>query len=164
MASNQLVKLEERLAMAFFAGTSLFVLVGAVTRTMGSPVIWAVDLAQLSFVRACMLGADLAMKKKAHIEIDIVVRHFSATARRRIAIVWLVAIAAFLGMLIWYGVELTMMNSERELGDVGISYSWITSAIPAGCALMLATTLRRLYLGITGREALSLEGHDGTVI
>jgi len=164
MASNQLVKLEERLAMAFFAGTSLFVLVGAVTRTMGSPVIWAVDLAQLSFVWACMLGADLAMKKKAHIEIDIVVRHFSATARRRIAIVWLVAIAAFLGMLIWYGVELTMMNSERELGDVGISYSWITSAIPAGCALMLATTLRRLYLGITGREALSLEGHDGTVI
>ncbi len=150
--------------MAFFAGTSLFVLVGAVTRTLGSPVIWAVDLAQLSFVWACMLGADLAMKKKAHIEIDIVVRHFSAPARRLIAVVWLVVIAAFLTMLIWYGTQLTLMNAERELGDVGISYSWITSAIPAGCALMLATTLRRLFLGLTGRETLSLEGHDGTVI
>ena len=150
--------------MAFFAATSIFVLVGAVTRTMGSPVIWAVDLAQLSFVWACMLGADLAMKKNAHIEIDIVVRYFSAAARRKIAIVWLFAIAAFLGMLIWYGTQLTLMNVERDLGDVGISYSWITSAIPAGCVLMLATTLRRLYLGITGRETLSLEGHDGTVI
>ena len=164
MASNNLVKLEERLAMAFFAGTSFFVLVGAVTRTVGSPLIWAVDLAQLSFVWACMLGADLAMKKNAHIEIDIVVRHFSSATRRQIAIVWLFAIAAFLAMLVWYGTQLTLMNMERELGDIGISYSWITSAIPAGCVLMLATTLRRLYLGLSGRETLSLEGHDGTVI
>jgi TRAP-type C4-dicarboxylate transport system permease small subunit len=164
MASNNFVKLEERLAMAFFAGTSFFVLIGAFTRTIGYPLIWAVDLAQLSFVWACMLGADLAMKKNAHIEIDIVVRYFSAATRRLIAIVWLIAIAAFLSMLVWYGSRLTLMNMERELGDVGISYSWVTSAIPAGCALMLATTLRRLYLGLTGRETLSLEGHDGTVI
>jgi TRAP-type C4-dicarboxylate transport system permease small subunit len=164
MASNNFVKLEERLAMAFFAGTSFFVLIGAFTRTIGYPLIWAVDLAQLSFVWACMLGADLAMKKNAHIEIDIVVRYFSAATRRLIAIVWLIAIAAFLAMLTWYGSQLTLMNIERELGDVGISYSWVTSAIPAGCALMLATTLRRLYLGLTGRETLSLEGHDGTVI
>lgn len=150
--------------MAFFAGTSFFVLIGAITRTIGSPVIWAVDLAQLSFVWACVLGADLAMKKNAHIEIDIVVRYFPAHFRRFLAILWLIAIAAFLAMLVWYGAQLTLMNRERELGDVGLSYSWVTGAIPAGCALMLATTLRRLYLGLTGRETLSLEGHDGTVI
>lgn len=161
---SKLVQLEERLAMAFFACTSIFVLIGAVTRTLGVPVIWAVDLAQLSFVWACMLGADLAMKKNAHIEIDIVVRHFTASARRVIAIVWLFAIAAFLAMLIWYGTQLTLMNMERVLGDVGISYSWVTSAIPTGCALMLATTIKRLHGGLTGRETLSLEGHDGTVI
>jgi TRAP-type transport system small permease protein len=164
MVSNRFVKFEERLAMAFFAGTSFFVFVGAVTRTVGMPVIWAVDLAQLAFVWACVLGADLAMKNNAHIEIDIVVRYFPGHIRRKIAIVWLFAIAAFLTMLIWYGTNLTLMNKERELGDVGISYSWVTGAIPVGCALMLATTLRRLYRGLTGRETLSLEGHDGTVI
>ena len=164
MVSNKFVMFEERLAMAFFAGTSLFVLVGAITRSLNHPVIWAVDLAQLSFVWACVLGADLAMKNNAHIEIDIVVRYFPTSIRRKIAILWLIAIAAFLSMLIWYGANLTLMNMERVLGDVGISYSWVTGAIPAGCALMLATTLRRLYLGLTGRETLSLEGHDGTVI
>ena len=164
MVSNKFVQYEERLAMAFFAGTSFFVFVGAVTRTLDMPVIWAVDLAQLSFVWACVLGADLAMKNNAHIEIDIVVRYFPVSIRRKIAILWLIAIAAFLAMLIWYGMDLTLMNKERELGDVGISYSWVTGAIPVGCALMLATTLRRLYLGFSGRETLSLEGHDGTVI
>ena len=161
---STLKKLEERLAMAFFAGTSLFVLIGAATRTVGSPVIWAIDLAQLSFAWACVLGADLAMKSNSHIEIDIVVRHFPQTVRKYLAITWLIAIAAFLGLLVWHGTNLTLMNTERELGDIGISYSWITGAIPTGCALMLATTLKRLYLGITGRETLSLEGHDGTVI
>jgi TRAP-type C4-dicarboxylate transport system permease small subunit len=161
---SKLVLLEERLAMAFFAGTSIFVLIGAITRTAGSPVIWAVDLAQLCFAWACVLGADLALKKNAHIEIDIVIRSFSVTARRYLAIIWLIAIAAFLAMLTWYGTQLTLMNTERVLGDVGISYSWVTGAIPTGCALMLATTLKRLYRGMTGRERLSLEGHDGTVI
>ena len=150
--------------MAFFAGTSIFVLIGAITRTAGSPVIWAVDLAQLCFAWACVLGADLALKKNAHIEIDIVVRYFSTVARRNLAIIWMISMAAFLAMLTWYGTQLTLMNTERVLGDVGISYSWVTAAIPTGCALMLATTLKRLYRGLTGRERLSLEGHDGTVI
>lgn len=162
--ADQLFKLEERVAMAFFAGTSIFVLIGAVTRTVGSPVIWAVDLAQLSFAWACVLGADLAMKKKAHIEIDILARHFPARVQRALAVLWLVAIAAFLAMLTWYGTTLTLLNMERVLGDVGISYSWVTAAIPAGCLLMLCTTLARLWRGLTGREALILEGRDGTVI
>ena len=164
MVKSTLYKVEESLAMAFFGCTSFFVLIGAVTRTAGSPVIWAIDLAQLSFVWACMLGADLALKKNAHIEIDILVRYFPAGVRKALAVTWLVAIVAFLAMLTWYGANLTAMNVERELGDIGISYSWVTGAIPAGCALMLCTALARLYRGLTGRETLSLEGHDGTVI
>lgn len=161
---NTLKRLEERLAMTFFAGTSLFVLVGAVTRSFGNPVIWAIDLAQLCFAWACVLGADLAMKNNTHIEIDIVVRHFPHRVRRYLAILSLIAMAAFLALLVWLGTHLTLMNKERELGEIGISYSWITGAIPTGCALMLMTTLKRLYGGMTGRETLSLEGHDGTVI
>ena len=162
--ANILFKLEERLAMAFFAATSILVLIGAATRTAGSPVIWAVDLAQLSFAWACVLGADLALKKNIHIEIDIVIKHFSRSVRKFLAIVWMIAIAIFLAFLIWYGAKLTLQNVERLLGDVGISYSWVTGSIPVGALLMLITTVTRLYRGLTGRETLSLEGHDGTVM
>ena len=161
---SKLVELEERLAMAFFAATSLLVLIGAASRTIGHPLVWSVDMAQMCFAWACVLGADLALKKNVHIEIDILVRRFPIGFRRFLAVLWLVAMSAFLAMLVWYGIDLTLMNTERELGDVGISYSWVTSSIPTGCALMLATCLKRLYMGLTGREKLSLEGHDGTVI
>ena len=162
--TNIFFKLEERIAMAFFAATSIFVLIGAATRTAGVPVIWAVDLAQLSFAWACVLGADLALKKNTHIEIDILTRKFPRSVRKVLAIIWLIAIAFFLCFLVWYGSKLTLQNMERVLGDVGISYSWVTACIPVGSFLMLVTAVTRLWRGLTGREVLSLEGHDGTAI
>lgn len=161
---ERFTKFEEGLAMAFFAVTTALVFIGAVTRTFGAPLIWAIDIAQASFVWACVLGADIALRRNAHIEIDILVRSFSRTARRVLATIWLVVIAAFLAMLVQLGTGLTLMNFERPLGDVGISYGFVTSAIPVGALLMLFTVLRRLWRGLRGQETLSLEGRDGTVL
>jgi TRAP-type transport system small permease protein len=161
---DRFTKIEELLAMAFFATTTFLVFIGALTRTVGYPLIWAIDIAQLSFVWACVLGADIALKRNAHIEIDILVRTFSRAARRILAIVFLIMISAFLATLVWLGTNLTLLNLERPLGDVGISYGFVTSAIPVGALLMLATALRRLWRGLSGRETLSLEGRDGTVL
>jgi TRAP-type C4-dicarboxylate transport system permease small subunit len=161
---DRLMRLEELLAMVFLAITTSLVFVGAIARTVGHPVIWAIDIAQLSFVWACVLGADIALKRNAHIEIDILVRTFSRDARRILAIVFLIMISVFLATLVYLGVQLTLLNLERPLGDVGISYGYVTSAIPVGAFLMLMTALRRLYRGLTGRETLSLEGRDGAVL
>jgi TRAP-type transport system small permease protein len=161
---ERFTRLEEGLAMAFFALTATLVFIGALTRTVGYPLIWAIDIAQASFVWACVLGADIALRRNAHIEIDILVRMFSREVRRMLAIVFLVMIAVFLATLVYLGINLTLLNLERPLGDVGISYGVVTSAIPAGALLMLLTALRRLWRGLTGRETLSLEGRDGTVL
>jgi TRAP-type C4-dicarboxylate transport system permease small subunit len=98
-------------------------------------------LAQLSFAWACVLGADLALKKNTHIEIDILIRKFPRQVRKVLAVIWLMAIAAFLCFLVWYGTKLTLQNMERVLGDVGISYSWVTGCIPVGALLMLGTAV-----------------------
>lgn len=157
-------RFEEVAATVCFAATALLVFAGAVGRSLGAPLIWSVDLAQLAFVWAAVLGADIALKRNQHIEIDILIRRFPQAARRTLAIAWLVLMAAFLAALVFLGTQLTLLNLERELGDVGISYGWVTAAIPAGSLLMLGTVLRRLVRGLMGRETLSLEGHDGTVL
>lgn len=161
---DRFTRIEEILAMVFFAVTTTLVFIGAITRTVGYPLIWAIDIAQMSFVWACVLGADIALKRNAHIEIDILVRTFSREVRRILAIVFLIMISMFLATLVYLGTNLTLLNLERPLGDVGISYGYVTSAIPAGALLMLITALRRLWRGLTGAEVLSLEGRDGTVL
>ncbi len=150
--------------MAFFFTTSLLVFVGAVARSAGYPLIWSIDMAQAAFVWACVIGADLALERGAHIEIDLVVRRLSRNVRRALAALWWTVIAVFLAALIWYGVQLTLLNVERPLGDTEFSYAWVTAAIPAGALLMLLTTLRKLVRGFGGQEPFSLEGRDGTVM
>jgi TRAP-type transport system small permease protein len=161
---KHLEKAEEILGVFFFAGMCLLVFVGALTRTLGAPLIWAVDMAQLFFVWAAVLGADVALKRHQHIEIDILVRLFPAAGRRALAILWLACIAAFLAALVWLGWNLTMLNLERELGDAGISYGWVTVAMPVGALLMLITVLTHLAQAISGHGARLLEGNDGTVL
>jgi len=156
--------IEVFLAKLFFAATAILVLIGAVTRTAGHPAIWSVDLAQAAFAWASVLGADIALRRNAHIEIDMLVRRFPLAARRTLAAAWLVLMTVFLAVLVYYGTQLTLLNVERLMGDAGLSYAWVTAALPAGAFLMLITTLNRLWRGLTGREVLSLEGRDGTVL
>ena len=157
-------RVEVGLGMACFAATSLLVFVGALARSVGFPLIWSIDVAQAAFVWACVIGADIALDRGAHIEIDIFIRRVPAAVRRVLAVAWWIAIALFLATLVWYGVQLTRLNVERPMGDTDISYAWVTAAIPVGAALMLATTLRKLWRGLSGAEPFSLEGRDGTVL
>ncbi len=159
-----LEKTEETVGITLFAGVCLLVLLGATSRTIGMPLIWAVDAAQLLFVWTAVLGADVALKRWQHIEIDILVRAFPASVRRLLAYTWLVVIIAFLAALVWLGTELTLLNLERELGDTPLSYGWVTAAIPVGAALMLLTTVVRLLRGLMGQQAITTGSVDGKVL
>ena len=159
-----LERAEETLGIILFAGVCLLVLLGAVSRTIGMPLIWAVDMAQLLFAWAAVLGADVALKRWQHIEIDILVRAFPMGLRRALGFAWLVVIAAFLAALVWLGTDLTLLNLERELGDTPLSYGLVTAAIPVGALLMLVTVLTRLARGVMGRESLAVAGKDGMVL
>lgn len=159
-----LERAEEAIGVVLFAGVCLLVLLGAVSRTIGAPLIWAVDIAQLLFAWAAVLGADVALKRWQHIEIDILVRAFPFGLRRLLAFAWLLVIAAFLAALVWLGIDLTLLNLERELGDTPLSYGLVTAAVPAGALLMLGTVLVRLVRGLMGRQAVTVEGKDGMVL
>jgi TRAP-type C4-dicarboxylate transport system permease small subunit len=157
-------KAEETLGVVLFAGVCLLVLLGALTRTVGTPLVWAVDVAQLLFAWTAVLGADVALKRWQHIEIDILVRLFPAALRHVLGLAWLLVIAAFLAALVWLGAELTLLNLERELGDTPLSYGLVTAAVPVGAALMLITTVVQLARAVSGRQTVELEGKDATVL
>ncbi|MDQ8020294.1 MAG: TRAP transporter small permease [Moraxellaceae bacterium] len=162
--TSKLYKLEEGLAMAFFAGTCFMVFLGAVSRTVGSPLIWSVDVAQLLFAWSCALGADIALKHGNHVVIDIFTRRLPEKLQVFLAVLWQVLILVFLGLLIWFGMKLTLLNTQRSLGDVGISYAWVTVTVPVGAALMAITTLGRLCRCAMGQERILIQGHDGDAI
>lgn len=135
---------EDFLARIFLAACAALVFVAAVSRAFGAPVLWAIDVAMLLFIWCSFFGADAALRKKQHIIIDIVVRLFPQKVQRGLLITHWTVMIAFLLTLVVLGVELTMLNVQRPMGDTEISYAYVTAAVPAGSLLMALTAMRQL--------------------
>lgn len=134
---------EEIVAVVFLAGTVLAVLVGAIGRAVGHPVPSGSEIAQLLLIWSCMLGADLIMKRGEHIRISALPDGLPPAARWPLNLICLVCMFLFLGYAGWLGWQLAMSNWAREMGASGLSYGWVTLALPVGCLLMIISLARR---------------------
>lgn len=147
-------KLELAVGIILLAVITALVFVAAVMRFAGHPLIWSVDLAQLLFIWVCFVGAARAMRKRVHLGVDFLVRLFPHRLRLWVETAMSVLFVAFLAVLAWEGCKLTMLNWERLFGDSGLSYAYVTIAVPAGCALLSVAILRNLFEAWRVREGL----------
>jgi TRAP-type C4-dicarboxylate transport system permease small subunit len=138
--TSRIVKAEGLLASLLLAIIVLLVFGAGIMRWFGHPLVWSVDLAQLLFVWVSFIGADLALRKRAHIGIDYLVKRLPGQVRAMLDLVLGAVVLGFLLTMAVMGYRLTMLNLERQFGDSGISYGFVTAAVPIGC-LLLAITL-----------------------
>lgn len=138
-------RVEELIAVLLLGGVVLAVLAGAIGRAVGHPVPAGPEIAQLLLIWTCMLGADLILKRGEHIRISALPDALPAVGRGALHLVCVLAILGFLAYGGWLGVRLAASNWARELGTSGLSYGWVTLALPVGCALMTLSLLRRLW-------------------
>ena len=143
-----LIKLEAGLAVALLAVIVGLVFAAGFLRWFGAPLVWSVDLAQLLFIWVSFLGADMALRKRAHIGIDLLVRRLPGRGRVVLDLLLALLAIAFLGAMVVMGYRLTMLNLERQFGDSGISYAFVTVAVPAGCGLLALTLLGEMWTAL----------------
>lgn len=151
--SSALLKVEAWLAKVLLAVVVLLVFVAGVMRWFGHPLVWSVDLAQLLFVWVSFLGADLALRRRAHIGIDYLVKRLPPRPRALLDVALVLLVVVFLLVMVVLGYQLTMLNLERRFGDSGISYAFVTSAVPVGCLLLAFTLLGQLGRALAGLRA-----------
>lgn len=137
---NFLIRLEAAIGKFLLVVIVVLVFAAGVLRWFDHPLIWSVDLAQLLFLWVAFIGANRALRKRAHIGMDLAVRRLPLRLRRIVEIVLALLTLAFLMIMVVMGYRLTMLNMQRVFGDSGISYAFVTGAVPVGC-LMLAATL-----------------------
>lgn len=150
--SQFLISAEFLAAKLLLAAIVVLVFLAAIGRSFGYPLIWSVDMAQLLFIWVCFLGANRAMRLKAHIGVDLFVRKLPRTPRWFIEIGLALLALAFLGALAVSGYRLTVLNWQRVYGDSGISYAWVTAAVPVGAALLAVTITINLVHALRTRS------------
>ncbi|GGK39620.1 TRAP transporter small permease [Salinarimonas ramus] len=139
--SHLLARLELVVGSILLGIIVVLVFVAAVMRFFDRPLIWSVDLAQLLFIWLCFVGASRAMRERAHLGVDLLVRRVSPRARLVIEIALAVLFVAFMAVIAVEGTKLTLLNRERLFGDSGLSYAYVTIAVPVGCLFLTLAIL-----------------------
>lgn len=125
---------------------AVVVLVGlaAITRAMGAPIIWSIEIAQLIFLWLCILAIDLALQDERHFGLQIVQDNVSPRVRRILEIVNTIVVIALLAFLIRYAWRNTTIMHTRLDGALQIPGSYYHASMVVGFALMIRTLLARL--------------------
>ncbi len=131
-----LSRIEFAIAAILLAAIVILVFISALMRTVDHPVIWSLDVAQLLFIWLCFFGAVRALREKAHIGIDLLIRYLPHGLRFAVEFVLSLVTLAFLALLTKEGTALAFSNIQRQFGDSGLSYFWVTIAVPVGCVML----------------------------
>ena len=140
--------LEQWAALLLLAGITVLVFIAALARTCGYPINWAQDAALVMFAWMCFLGGDIAIRTTGLIGVDLFVRMFPRPIQKTLDILFKVLILAFLAALVVYGCQYAVGYARRMITTLNISYSWVTSCVPVGAALMFINTTINLVTAI----------------
>lgn len=137
-------KFEENAALFLLAGLTVLVFVSALMRTIGFPLNWAQDAALVAFAWMIFFGSDIALRGPGLIGVDLIVKKFPVVLQQIIKIIFNIAIVVFLIVLVVNGITMTISGWDREITTLGISYSFVTMAVPVGSFFMTISMVLNL--------------------
>ncbi|MBS3905706.1 MAG: TRAP transporter small permease subunit [Syntrophaceae bacterium] len=121
------------------------VFVAAMTRYVGYPINWSVDMAVCLFAWCTFLGGDVAMRNNKLMNVEFLIKKLPGKYRNSIELINLFIILIFLLALIGYGIHLSYTTRFRQFqGIPGFSYSWVTISVPIAGTLMVITTISKI--------------------
>lgn len=116
---------------------TLVVLLGVFTRyVLNDSLAWTEELARFSMIWLSWLGGGVAIRRGAHIAVEFATDALPARTRSVIVMLGRVGAFFFLGVCLWYGVDLTTRVSAQSTIALGISMQIPYASIPVGAFLM----------------------------
>ena len=106
------------------------------------PLTWSEELAKYSMVWMTFLGSALAVAKKAHVCVDLVVGAFPQKAQKVIGYLTKCLSLVFLAAVTYYGIEYVKMNLKNYSLISGICKGHVYLVIPISAVLMIIGILR----------------------
>jgi len=130
-------KVEETLATMGLIVMTAFIFISAMSRFLGNPINWMVDISLFLFAWVSFMGADVGIRHNRIINVDFLTSKFPMKYQRMIAIIWSVVIILFLAILIYYGTRLSLGNLKRQFQNIPLSYFYVTISKPVCAFLMI---------------------------
>lgn len=139
MAIYRVLKLLEFWTAAFLLSAVLGLTGWAsVTRYLGVPNIWVIEVTQVLFAWVCFLAAVIAFRSSQHFSVDLLIDVLPDRIHPWLGVLRAAVTLAILLGLAWISIDYVEQSHRRRLPLTGIRYSWVAAALPTACLMMAA--------------------------
>ncbi len=104
------------------------------------------EIAVYAMVWVVMLGSTIAVYKKSHIAVNILVDRLSPNAAFAVRLVAYIALAVFFYLLISEGWALTMRSMRQMSPSTGIPVGYVMVSVPFSSAVSLLYVIEQFVL------------------
>ena len=124
---------------------------------LGSALSWSFEISLALLTYITFLGSYLALRKGAHLKVDILVKKLPFWARGGLFLATQALIALLGWIMAWYGTRQVLRFMDQTTTVLEVSTAWYYAAIPIAGALMcldaLVSALRGALRLSRGEEA-----------
>ena len=102
---------------------------------LNNAIAWSEEGSKYLMVWLTFLGAPIALRHAAHINIDLLVKLFPPRGRQAFYLGINLIIITTMGILLWKGWEFAQLGARQVASSFNFSMVWMYVAVPIGSAL-----------------------------
>ncbi|MCB2055982.1 MAG: TRAP transporter small permease [Geminicoccaceae bacterium] len=103
---------------------------------LNDAIAWSEEGSKYLMVWLAFLGAPIALRHNAHVNVDLLVALLPGRARQASHLLVAVIILATMGVLVWQGALFAAQGARQVASSFGMSMVWVYGVVPAGALLM----------------------------
>jgi len=117
---------------------------------LNNAIAWSEEGAKYLMVWLTFLGAPIALRQAAHINIDLLVKIFPPRGRQAFYLGINLVIMMTMGILLWKGWAFAELGARQVASSFTISLFWMYVAVPIGSALTCLVALELSLKAVLG--------------
>jgi TRAP-type C4-dicarboxylate transport system permease small subunit len=108
---------------------------------LSQPSTWTEEAMRRLLIWCVMLGVVVAFRRGALVSVDLMLRLSKGAWRQLVRAVITVSSLTFLGVLLWFGIDLAWRVRFQTFASMEISMAWAYAALPVGAGLAIVAVL-----------------------
>jgi TRAP-type C4-dicarboxylate transport system permease small subunit len=108
---------------------------------LSQPSTWTEEVMRRLLIWMVMLGTVVAFRRGALVSVDLMLRSSRGAFRHAVQGFITLTSLAFLGVLLWFGIDLVVRVRFQTFASMELSMGWAYAALPVGAALCIVSVL-----------------------
>jgi TRAP-type transport system small permease protein len=101
------------------------------------PLPWTEEVSRIAFVYTIFIGATIAVRQKAHLNVDFLLVILPPRVARAVRLLGTLLVAVFLGAVTWQGIEFVRVTGVQVTPVMQVPFRYLYLILPSCGGLML---------------------------